>query len=69
MEEYKVVSPWIGVAGYSVAAGTGFFRMYNKRHWFTDVITGGGNRILSTKLLIGLSLTLKSLLRKEESWP
>jgi len=49
-KEYKDVSPWIGVAGYSVAAGTGFFRMYNNRHWFTDVITGAGIGILSTKI-------------------
>lgn len=36
--EYRDVSPWIGVAGYAVAAGTGFFRMYNNRHWLTDVM-------------------------------
>lgn len=31
-QEYKDVSPWYGIAGYLVAAGTGFFRMYNDRH-------------------------------------
>lgn len=40
--EYWSVSPWIGVAGYAVAAGTGFLRMYNNRHWLTDVIAGAG---------------------------
>jgi Membrane-associated phospholipid phosphatase len=49
-QEYKDVSPWIGVAGYSVAAGTGFFRMYNNRHWLTDVMAGAGIGILSTKM-------------------
>jgi len=49
-QEYKDVSPWIGVAGYTVAAGTGFFRMYNNRHWLTDVVAGAGIGILSTKL-------------------
>ena len=44
--EYWDVSPWIGVAGYAVAAGTGFFRMYNNRHWLTDVIAGAGFGIL-----------------------
>ncbi len=44
--EYWDVSPWIGVAGYVVAAGTGFFRMYNNRHWLTDVIAGAGLGIL-----------------------
>lgn len=47
--EYRDVSPWIGVAGYAVAAGTGFFRMYNNRHWLTDVLAGAGIGILSAK--------------------
>lgn len=44
--EYWDVSPWIGVAGYAVAAGTGFLRMYNNRHWLTDVVAGAGFGIL-----------------------
>lgn len=47
--EYWHVSPWIGVAGYAVAAGTGFFRMYNDRHWLTDVMAGAGIGILSVQ--------------------
>lgn len=47
--EYWHVSPWIGVAGYAIAAGTGFFRMYNNRHWLTDVIAGAGIGILSVQ--------------------
>lgn len=47
--EYNDVSPWIGVAGYVVAAGTGFFRMYNNRHWLTDVIAGAGVGLLSAE--------------------
>ena len=49
-QEYKNVSPWIGVAGYAVAAGTGFFRMYNNRHWLNDILAGAGIGILGTKL-------------------
>lgn len=48
-KEYWDVSPWIGVAGYTVAIGTGFFRMYNNRHWLTDVIAGAGIGIISTE--------------------
>lgn len=47
--EYWEVSPWIGVAGYTVAIGTGFFRMYNNRHWLTDVVAGAGVGILSVQ--------------------
>jgi hypothetical protein len=32
-----------------VATGTGFFRMYNDRHWLTDVAAGAGIGILCTK--------------------
>jgi membrane-associated phospholipid phosphatase len=36
---------WYGISGY-VATGTGFFRMYNDRHWLTDVAAGAGIGIL-----------------------
>lgn len=49
-QEYKNVSPWIGVAGYAVATGTGFFRIYNNRHWLSDVVMGAGIGILTTKI-------------------
>lgn len=49
-QEYKDKSIWYGIAGYAVATGTGLFRIYNNRHWITDVATGAGIGILSTKL-------------------
>lgn len=49
-QEYKDVSIWYGVAGYAIATGTGFFRVYNDRHWVTDVAAGAGIGILSTKI-------------------
>ncbi len=49
-QEYKDVSIWYGITGYVVASGTGLFRMYNDRHWFTDVMAGAGIGILSTKI-------------------
>ena len=58
-QEYKDVSPWIGVAGYAVAAGTGFLRMYNNKHWLNDVIAGAGVGILSTRLSYWLYPKLK----------
>lgn len=44
--EYRHVSPWIGVAGYVVATGTAFMRLYNNAHWLNDVIAGAGLGIL-----------------------
>ena len=49
-QEYKDVSIWYGISGYLVATGTGFFRMYNDRHWLSDVAAGAGIGILSTKI-------------------
>ena len=49
-QEYKDKSIWYGIAGYTVATGTGLFRIYNNRHWLTDVATGAGIGILSTKI-------------------
>lgn len=48
-QEYKDESVWYGISGYAVAAGTGIFRMYNNRHWLTDVVAGAGIGILSAK--------------------
>lgn len=49
-QEYKAVSPWIGIGGYAVATGTGLFRIYNNRHWLSDVVMGAGIGILTTKI-------------------
>ncbi|MEO8582489.1 MAG: phosphatase PAP2 family protein [Flavitalea sp.] len=49
-QEYKGVSAWYGIAGYAVAAATGILRMYNNKHWLSDVVAGAGVGIMSTKL-------------------
>jgi hypothetical protein len=48
-QEYDAKSPWYGVLGYTIAATTGVFRMYNRDHWFSDVVAGAGFGMLSTK--------------------
>lgn len=49
-QEYKDVSPWYGVAGYAMATATGYLRMHNNKHWFSDVVAGAGIGIASTQL-------------------
>ena len=66
-QEYKNVSVWYGVAGYAVATGTGFFRMYNHRHWLTDVAAGAGIGMLSTKIAYWVHPYLKRHLFKGKS--
>ncbi|WP_410505217.1 phosphatase PAP2 family protein [Flavobacterium sp. CG_23.5] len=61
-QEYKNVSIWYGISGYFVATGTGAFRMYNNRHWLTDVVAGAGIGILSTKAAYWLYSSINRLL-------
>lgn len=49
-KEYKDTSPWIGVAGYIIATGTGTLRVLNKQHWISDVVTGAGIGIASAEI-------------------
>jgi hypothetical protein len=48
-QEYAGVSPWYGVTGYSFATATAILRVFNDKHWFSDIIAGAGFGILSTK--------------------
>ncbi|RYU90689.1 phosphatase PAP2 family protein [Mucilaginibacter terrigena] len=48
-QEYGDKSPWYGVAGYTFATATAILRVYNRDHWFSDIIAGAGFGILSTK--------------------
>ena len=41
---------WWGLAGYTVATGVAFCRMYNNRHWLGDVIGAAGIGILSARI-------------------
>lgn len=63
--EYKDVSPWYGVAGYAMATATGMLRMYNDKHWFSDVVAGAGVGIASTRLAYWLYPRMQRLFGKK----
>lgn len=65
-QEYKDISVWYGVAGYVVAAGTGLFRLHNEKHWLTDIATGAGIGILSTKIAYWLHPIIKNAIFKDK---
>ena len=65
-QEYKDVSIWYGISGYLVATGTGFLRLHNNKHWFTDVVTGAGIGILSTKIAYLIHPLVKKTLFKDK---
>jgi hypothetical protein len=66
-QEYKDVSIWYGISGYIVASGTGLFRIYNDRHWLTDVAAGAGIGILCTKTAYWLYPKMQKLFFKKET--
>ena len=49
-QEYKDTDLWVGITGYTVATAVGLSRIYNNRHWASDVVAGAGVGILSTKI-------------------
>lgn len=49
-KEFGRVSPWISVAGYSVATLTAVDRVVKDRHHWYDVVAGAGIGVLSTEL-------------------
>lgn len=66
-QEYKDKSIWYGITGYAVATGTGLFRIYNNRHWLTDVAAGAGIGILSTKIAYWINPYITKKLFKSSS--
>ena len=65
-QEYKDVSPWYGVAAYGAAAATGILRLYNNKHWVSDVVAGAGFGILSTKLAYWIYPAIKRKFFKDK---
>lgn len=65
-KEYQDVSPWYGIAGYAMAATTGYLRMYNNKHWLGDVVAGAGIGILSTDMAYWIYPSVKRWLFKKK---
>lgn len=65
--EYKDVSPWYGVAGYAMATATGLLRVYNDKHWMSDVIAGAGVGIASTRIAYWLYPKIQGLFGKNKN--
>lgn len=66
LQEYKDKSVWYGISGYVVATATGMMRIYNNRHWLTDVTAGAGIGILSTKIAYWIYPLLKNRIFKDK---
>lgn len=65
-QEYKDISPWYGIAGYTVAITTAYLRMYNNKHWFRDLLPGAGIGMAATKLAYWIYPSIKRTLFKNK---
>lgn len=61
-QEYGDKSPIYGIAGYTFASATAVLRVYNHKHWFSDIVAGAGFGILSTKAAYALYPLLRNKL-------
>ena len=52
--EYGRRYPWVTYVGYGVAAVVGAMRIYNSRHWPSDVLGGAGMALLSVSVSYAL---------------
>lgn len=48
-QEFADKSPLYGIAAYTCASATAILRVYNHKHWFSDIVAGAGFGILATK--------------------
>ena len=53
--ELKEKYPLACYAGYTAATATAFLRLYNNKHWFSDVVAGAIIGIVSTRIVYFLS--------------
>ena len=65
-QEYKDQSAWISVGGYSMATLVGVARIYNNKHWMSDVIASAGIGILSTKAVYWIYPYLQKFFNKKD---
>ncbi|MCX6270159.1 MAG: phosphatase PAP2 family protein [Bacteroidetes bacterium] len=49
--EYRNISPWYGVAAYTMAGSVGMLRIMNNRHWASDVLVGAGLGVIVTRTI------------------
>lgn len=66
-QELKHLSPWYGIAAYGIAGFTGYMRLYNDKHFFSEVVAGAGIGILGTKIAYWLQPTIQNTIFKQRN--
>ncbi|GHU64777.1 phospholipid phosphatase [Bacteroidia bacterium] len=65
-QEYGEKSLWLSAGGYGMATLIGLSRIYNNKHWVSDVVAGAGVGILSTKIIYWIYPSIKKSFSKED---
>lgn len=66
--EYGEDYPWLAAGAYTVASAVGVLRVYNNKHWFTDVFAGAGVGILSARIGYWLLPFTKRIAHRITGW-
>lgn len=66
--EYGEDHPWLAAGAYTIATAVGVLRVYNNRHWFTDVFAGAGVGILSARVGYWLLPYTKRMMHRITGW-
>lgn len=66
--EYGDDSPWYSVGAYTIACTVGALRVYNNRHWVTDVVAGAGLGILGARIGYWLLPYTRNAMHKLTGW-
>jgi membrane-associated phospholipid phosphatase len=66
-KEYGDQSVWYSIGGYTTAIITARMRIYNNRHWLSDVVAGAGIGILSTRLSYWMYPKIKKLFQNKDN--
>ena len=66
-QEYGDKSVWISIGGYGMASLVGIARIYNNKHWVSDVLAGAGTGILSAKFVYWSYPHLQKTFRNKET--
>lgn len=66
--EYGEDYPWLAAGAYTIATTVGVLRVYNDKHWFTDVFAGAGVGILSARIGYWLLPYTKRMMHRVTGW-
>lgn len=64
-KEFKDSAPVLAYSGYALAAFVGGLRIYNNRHWVSDVLAGAGIGILSVELSYLIYFPIRNAIAKQ----